>query len=765
MISDIERVLGGVPFASNLRLPGMLHCRVVRSSAPHARLVSVDADVARKMPGVHAVVTGSDLVADGRVGLCFGPVLHDQPVLAYDKVRYVGEPVAAVVARTAEAAEDAAATVSVTYEELPAVFAVHEALADGAPRLFDAAPPVDASFADISVHGDFGRNVVSTFKVVRGDVERALATADHVFEHRFSSPAVQHVPLETHACVAEWRGGRLTVHSGTQTPFIVRAQLAGIFGLPQASVRVVAPPLGGGFGAKTYANIEPLVAALAYLTGRPIGLHLSRDEEFVTVTKHAMEVTLRTGVSRDGLLVARHAVGYYNAGAYAGISPRKIVFGAYGINGPYAVPDVRHEMSAICTNTPPAGAYRGFAINQCAWAYESEMDIIADSLGMDPLELRMKNLLQSGDRFCTGETMGDVHFRELLGRVASAIGYGSRRRAVEAGHDGDTARGVGLSCIIEGTITPTTSTALVKLNADGSLGLLTGSVEMGQGVQVALRRMAAAALGIGLDSVSIAEVDTDTTPYDQQTTASRSVFSMGTAVERACEEIRHQLATLGGALLEAPGEVEVGGGRVVSLLDPGRALTYGEVVTRSGVGNLLGRGTFRTEGGLDPETGQGIGSVHWHQSAAAAEVEVDRRTGQVRVVTYRGAVHAGRVVDPVGAALQCEGGLTFGIGNTLFEELVFDRGQPVNATLADYMVPALTDMPDDYAFEILEDRADPAAEPHGLGEPLLPPVAPAIANALFDAVGVRVYDLPLTAEKVLRAVRERSDVEAAAEPE
>jgi CO/xanthine dehydrogenase Mo-binding subunit len=761
MIPDVDKVLGEIEFASDVRVRGMLHCRVVRSALPHARLVGVDTSQARTMPGVHAVVTGEDLRADGRLAALYGPVLHDQPILALDRVRYIGEPVAAVVAQTPEEAEEAAAAVMVEYAELPAVFTVHEATADGAPRLFDLDPEMDPGFADVSVRSDFKRNVCSSYRIVRGDAERALSQADEVFEHSFSSPAVQHVPLETHACVAIWRAGQLTVYTGSQTPFILRSQLAGIFGLPEASVRVIVPAIGGGFGAKTYATIEPLVAALAYLVQRPVRLHLSRSDEFVTITKHAMQVTLRTGVMRDGRIVGRQATGYYNAGAYTGITPRKIIFGAYGINGPYNIPHVRHEMSAVCTNTPPAGAYRGFGINQCAWAYETQMDMIASSLGLDPLELRQRNLLQSGDRFCTGESVGTVHFNELLGRVASSLGYPARRRP--PGGD-DLARGMGLSCIIEGTITPTTSTALVKLNGDGSVAILTGSVEMGQGIQHALRRIAATALGVPLEWVSCAEIDTALTPYDQQTTASRSVPSMGRALEAACEEIRDQLATLGRAMLGIQGEIVVQDGCAYGVEQPERRLTFAEIVSGSRAGNLLGRGSFRTEGGMDPDTGQGIASVQWHQSAAAAEVEVDRRTGHVRVVAYRGAVHAGRVIDPIGAALQCEGGLSFGLGNALFEELVFDNGQVVNGTLADYMIPALTDMPASFSYDIVEGTDEGDSEPHGLGEPPLPAVAPAIGNAIFDAVGVRLCDLPLSAEKVLRALAEQARDAAAPKP-
>ena len=756
MRSDVDSVLGRTGFASDVRLPGMLHCRLVRSPVPHARIVDIATEPARRLAGVHAVVTGDDLRRHGGMHMTFGPVLHDQPMLAVDVVRYVGEPVAAVVAETREAASEAASAVEMNFEPLPAVFSVRAALEDGAAHLFEEPPEVDPSFVDVAVHGDVSRNVCSRFRIVHGDAVRALERADHVFEHRFSSPAVQHVPLETHACVAVWQGSQLTVYSGTQTPFILRAQLARMFAVPQSRVRVIVPPMGGGFGAKAYPTIEPVAAALSLVTARPVRIHLTRDEEFVTVTKHAMEVTLRTGVSREGILVARHSVGHYNAGAYAGISPRKIIFGAYGINGPYAIQDALHEMYAVYTNTPPAGAYRGFAINQCAWAYESQMDMIAEALGVDPYELRMRNLLHDGDIFCTCEVMGGMHFADLLHRVAEGGGYRARRgranASIEAG--GDLARGVGLSCVIEGTITPSTSTALVKLDADGSVSVVTGSVEMGQGAQRALCSIAAEALGVDPSVVSAAEVDTDLSPYDQQTTASRTVSTMGRAVELACGELREQLVALGAPMLDTSRKVVAEAGAVRVKGDSLRSLEYSEVVRRAGVGNILGRGTVRTKGGLDADTGQGIASAHWHQSAAAAEVEVDRRTGRVRLVSYRGAVYAGRVVDPDGATLQCEGGLSFGVGNALMEELVFDDGQIVNGTLADYMLPSLSDLPPQRAFEIVSED-DPAAEPHGLGEPLLPPVAPAISNAVFDAVGVRIHDLPLTAERVLRALREQ----------
>jgi CO/xanthine dehydrogenase Mo-binding subunit len=748
-----DRVTGRTPFVVNHEVVGMLHCRLVRSTAAHATIRAVDTAAARSHPGVRAVVTGADLAARADLRIHFGPILRDQPVLAVDVVRFIGEPVVAVVADDPATAEEAAALVEVEYDHRPAVFDVEEAIAPGAPLLFESAPERDPAFADVTLRDDFARNICNTFSVVKGDAEAAMAAADLVFEDVFDSPAAGAAPLETHVVVADARPDRLTVWSSTQTPHITRRQLALLFDLPLNRVRVIVPAVGGGFGAKAYASVEPIAAVASQIVGAPVRLHLTREEEFVTSTKHAMRVRLRTGVNRDGRIVARQATAYYNSGAYAIVSPRKVMFGAYGISGPYAIPNVRADVHAVCTNTPPAGAYRGFAINQCAWAYEQQMDMIAERLGMDPVELRRINLLRGGDELCTGEVLEHAQFVELLDSAADRIGW-------EAGapveRHGDLVRAKGVSCVIEGTITPSTSAAAIRLNADGSVDVLTSSVEMGQGIRPALALSVAGRLGIDPDLVQVSYVDTDLTPYDQQTTASRSMFSMGRAVGVAADDAVEKVRKLAADVLEAdPDDLEVTDGRVRVAGHGGEGLSFGEVIVRSRVGDVLGEGTFSTDGGLDPYTGQGIGSVHWHQSVGAAEVEVDLATGRVRVLRYTGGVFAGQVVDPVGAAHQCEGCLVFGVGNALFEELVFDQGQLVNGSLADYMVPSLEDMPAAYDFELTEDRE--RGEVHGLGEPALPPVAPAIGNAVYRATGVRIRSLPISAEKVLRGLREAAE--------
>jgi len=754
MLDAVERVTGRVPYTIDIAVPGMLHARLLRSPLPHARIRSIDVTRARRVPGVVAVLTGADLVARGDLQPYFGPVFRDQPILAIDTVRHVGDPVVGVAAADLDAAQEALDLVDVEYDELPAVFSLEEALADGAPLVHEEPPRTGRTFADVIVDAEPGTNICNHFRLRKGDVEAGFGDADEVFDDVFSSPPVQHVPMETHACIADVRDGRVTLWVGTQIPFVVRSQIAEIFGIPQSRVRVIVPTLGGGYGAKCYPKIEPVTAALALAARRPVRLHLSREEEFVTVTKHAARIRLRTGVTRDGRIVARHNTCHFNTGAYGDIGPRLIKNGGYGTAGPHHVPNVWIDSYAVYTNLAPAGAFRGYGINQAAWAYESQLDLIADRLGIDPVELRRRNLLRDGDRVMTGEPMVDAHFHELLDRAASWIGWDGGA----AVRDGSRVRAKGVSVIIKGSVTPSTSTASAKLNEDGSLDLLTSSVEMGQGTHMTMALFAAERLGIPADRIHVTTPDTDVTPYDQQTSSSRTTHSMGTAVVGAVDDIRAQLVRLAAEELEiAPGDLELADGAVRPRGAPDRAIPFGELVRSSRSGNLLGSATFRTEGGLDPDTGLGIGSVHWHQAAGAAEVAVDLETGKVEILRYHAGVYAGRIMNPVQAELQTEGNVAFGVGQALFEEMVFDGGQLQNGNLGDYMIASVEDMPGELNTDVLEHRA--ANDIHGIGETSLPPVMAAVGNAVYHATGVRITDLPITPEKVLRGLRARATME------
>jgi CO/xanthine dehydrogenase Mo-binding subunit len=749
MLDARERVTGRTRYVIDYRPQGCLHARVLRSTLPHARLPRVDVTRAREMPGVVLAISGDDLRDRPEFSTHFGPVLRDQPLLAMDKVRFIGDPVAAVVAETDDAALEALEQIDVEYAELPGVFDAAEALADGAPIVHDEPPQAGTTFADVILNTTAGSNVCNHFKLRKGDVETGFAQADFIFEDTFRSPAVQHVPLETHACVAQVDASRVQVWATTQTPHVLRSQLAELFHRPVSAVRVVVPTLGGGYGSKCYPKIEPLTAVLAFLCGRPVRLQLTREEEFVTITKHGATIKLRTGVTRDGRIVARQSTCYFNTGAYADIGPRLIKNGGYATAGPYAIPNVWVDSFAVYTNIPPAGAFRGYGVSQAAWAYETQMDMIAHQLDMDPYALRRKNLLVDGDTFATGEVVHDCHFRELLETAARAIDWDWREAPRRTG---SKVRAKGLSCIIKGTVTPSTSTAVVKLNEDASLNVLTSSVEMGQGLKTAMAVLAAEALGLPVMSVTVSDVDTDVTPYDQQTSSSRSTFSMGMAVNGAMDDIRGQVLELAADQLEiAPEDLEIANGAVRVKGAPHREIGLGSLVRRSRSGNILGHGTFRTDGGLDSETGQGIGSVHWHQGAGAAEVEVDLETGKVEILRYHAAVYAGRVINPVQAELQTEGSVAFGVGQALFEEMVFDSGQLQTANLGDYMIASLEDLPE-IGHSILENPG--GGEIHGLGETSVPPVMPAVGNAVFRATGVRITELPITPARVLQALHE-----------
>ncbi len=734
---SVDRVTGAVPYAINLKLPGMLYAKVLRSPLPHARIVRLNASAAGTAPGVVGILTAADFGAPGAPSLLYGVREKDQPVVARDRVRYVGEPVALVAAETLEAAEAALALIEVEYEELPAIYQVEEAISGGALVLHDAYP--DNCF----IHG----------KLRHGDVEAGFAQADEVIEETFTSPLAQQASLEPHVTTAQWKDGELTVWTAAQAPYLVRSVLAEIFGLAPEAVRVVVPPLGGGYGGKGHVRIEPMVAALARKTAdRPVKLVLTRAEEFVTVTKHAARITIKTGFKRDGTFTARQVTLHWNGGAYADASPQLVLSGTVRSVGPYRIPAVHVDAYGYYTNMPPAAAYRGAMSSQTTWAYESHMDSIAHRLGIDPLELRRRNLLTSDEQFATGETLHDVHFVDCLQRCAQSISWDT---PIERG-EGIIRRGRGLAVMMKSTIATSRSECRLVIDAQGRITVYTSTVEMGQGAHTALAQIAADAVGVPFESVDVVGPDTAVTPFDSTTSASRSTSMMGTAILAGGAALKRKLIEAASPLLEVePDALSAQDGAVFVTASPGERLSYVDILKRSDLISLDAQGEHATKLGLDPETGQGIATPHWHQGAGACEVEVDTETGKVRVIRYVAASFAGRVVNPVLAELQNDGNVVFGLGPALLEEMIIDGGQVANANLSDYMIPSFQDVPPDLHSILVESEN---GEFHGIGEMTLPPVAPAIANAIYDAVGVRIRGLPITAEKVLRALMEQAHV-------
>lgn len=747
--SNVERVgihakvTGAVSYTADLQFPRQIFAKALRSPYPHARLIHIDAARAAAYPGVCAVVTRQDL-AD--LHPYFGTGVEDQPVVVIDKARYCGDIVAAVAAETRETAEEAVSLITAEYEELPPVTDVLEAAKLHASIIHEQ--HVDKSA---------GGNVHGIYRAASGDIGLGFAESDGLIENIYTLPAIQHGHIELHAVTAFWEpNGKLIVYTPCQTPSPLQEQLAKIFKLPLNRVRVIVPPVGGGYGGKNHARIEPLVALLARKARRPVTWVLTREEVFLTGRRFGATVKIKTGFKRDGRLWARKVDVYYDMGAYALSGPANTKNACIIAGGPYNIPHRDYATYAVYTNLPPAGPFRGVGASHVCWAYESEMDEIARRLGIDPLEIRLKNLLREGDRFITGETMHSVGISECVSKAAASIGW--QADAEQAARQAFVVRGKGLAVAIKSTSTPSTSAASVRLDADGSAVLLTSSAEIGQGTHTALAQIVGDVLGLPLDRVTVTFPDTDVTPYDKSTSSSRTTFHMGRAAQIAAEKIRAQLLEAAAMLLEARIEdLELKDLRCQVKGVPEKQLTFPQLfraVIGDTSGSLFGHHTLHTEGGVDAKTGQGKGSSFWFYSAAGAEVEIDTETGKVRVLKITAAVDVGKAIHPKQCDLQNEGSALAGLGSALFEEMRFDRGQPINATFLDYLLPSVHDHPSEFRSILVETpHPDGPFGAKGMGEAALPPIAPAIGNAVANALnGVRVRDLPIKPEKILAAL-------------
>jgi CO/xanthine dehydrogenase Mo-binding subunit len=734
-----ERVTGTLPLALDVRVPGMVHGKVVRSMVPHGVITEIETEAALEEPGVLAVVTGADLVAMP-IDPWFGAIRADQPVLAVDKVRYAGEPVAIVIAQERWQAQAAAELVFVDYDELDHVIDPVAAAADGAPKVHDSYPGNDC--------GDW--------RLEKGDVDTVFASAEHVYRGTYRTPIGSHVPMEPHVCVADWSDDRrLEVWTSAQAPHAVRAGLQGIFDVEDVSVRVL--NIGGAYGSKGQIKIEPMVACAARVVGRPVRIELDRDEVFATIGRSSATVELATAVDADGRILARDIDVVYNAGAYAVMSPFASGQGLVRAPGPYRIPHVRARSRAVYTNSVPTGPFRGAMTGQVCLAYELQLDEIAADLGLDRVEIRRRNVLRDGDEFATRETMHDMHYEELLRDTAAAIGWGEPSTPTAP----TRRRGKGLGLTLKSTITPSRSEARLLIDADGTFTLRSASTEMGQGASATVTILAAEALGVPADAITRHVVDTDLDPFDTTTASSRTTYSMGAAIADAARDVRARIDEM----LRTEGGQGAATHRDGGAVQPdGRWRSYAEILKEAGIDRIEGHGVFQSEGGLrdcDPQDVRGSTTVHWHQGSSAVEVEVDVETGHVSIVRAVGGAYAGRAISPTRVDQQNIGCVILGLGPALFEELTYDDGQPTNPNLSDYMIPSILDIPRDVASVTVESE-EPDPELHGVGEMAIPGVPGAVASAIHDAVGVWLREVPLTPEKVLRALAER---DAAAAPE
>ena len=699
------RITAGIRYPVDGGIPGEWHLRIIRSSVPAGRVTRFETSLLDE----DVVFITPDQV-DGLS--TFGCQIADQVVLTREP-KFVGDPIAAVVAPTLKDARVAASLVEVDYEERPAVFDELEALGVDSPLVHERHHTSESDSAYFDMRPQDGTNVCHRFRIrtagLQGRDEVAVVTdltdpddtladafadADVVVDEVFHTPAAAHVPMEPHATNAQWVGDRLEVVTGTQTPFNMRQDLAVIFGLAAEDVRVVVPPMGGAFGAKTFIRTEAITALAAKLTGRPVRCVLDRDEVFNEVTRHPATVRVKLGAKNDGTFVAKRIWAYVNTGAYADCGPGVAQKMGYAGVGPYRFDHVAVDSYCIYTNLPPGGAFRGYGAMQSVWASERVVDLMADRLGIDAVELRRTNLLQEGDVFCTGEVMHDSHFEELLDDAAAAVDWK---------RDGDRT-GKGIAIMLKGMQTPSKAEARIELLPDGRYEVQAATADMGQGASEMLTRLAAENLKCDLDQIVVCTPDTDRVPYDTRTTSSRSTHMMSRALADAARDL----------------------------------LTHGSI----------GHGYVSNDGGLDPDTGQGVASSHWHQGSASAQLTVDDDTGVISLGTLYASSYAGKVVNKHGAELQQEGSMILGLGTALFEELHFVDGQLTNPNLSDYNIASALDVAS-IRHRVME---VPGAEVHGLGETAVPPVPPAIGNAVAS-LGYDVHRLPMTPERVLAARR------------
>ncbi len=733
-VGGIGRVTGTQAYLADLDVSGVLHAKFVTVDCARARIDAVDASAALAMPGVHLVMTADDLPQPVPR---FGPQNADRPVLASGETKFHGDPVAIVVADTRDLAEAAAAAVRVDHEELPAVFTVAGALAPDAPLVQDPSlRPGDPRA---------GTNVLNEHRVGWGDIEAEAARAHVIVEGRYSFPIVTQFAIEPHAFMAAPDGDGLRVWSTIQHPNWLQKLIAGLVDMPLSKVRVIAPDPGGGFGGKQHAKYEPAVVFAALRLGRPVRLVLTLEESFQAARRAACESRVRTGFDRDGHILFQDIEADYLIGAYTDIADRVVGKGSYPAAGPYNVPAVRIAARSVLSHTLPSTAFRGFGNPQINWAVESTLDEGAQALGLDRLEIRLRNLARKGDRFIPFDTPCDGDWEQTVRLAAERAGWGT---PLPAG------RGRGIALGIKSGPTTGLSYSIVRLLVDGSVVVYAGTSDMGQGARTVFAQIAAQELGAPLDWVTVVMGDTAIVPYDQQTSASRSTVLMGNSVLAACRDIQGKLQAMAATVHGVdPAGVTVDAG-VVRLPD-GTELAPREVL-KTGLGKLGGELTGLGEARKNAEPGHPLsGSAAFFEfNCTVIEAEVDRETGDVTIDRHVTVSDVGKALNPLQVRMQDEGAAIMGLGHTLMEHYIFDdRGRIRNLGAIDYRIPTSMDLPRELRSEMVENADGPGPYgAKGMSEGALLCVAPAVAAAVREVIGVPIRDLPLTPERVWRAI-------------
>ncbi len=748
-IDGPAKVTGSAIYTFDRTLPGMLHAKILRSPHAHARIRKIDTSRALRLPGVRAVVTGEDL---GDLNPIYGVRIKDQPVLAMGKVRYVGDSVAAVVAEDEATAFKALALIDVDYEALPAVMTVAEAMAPGAPLLFEH-PQIPA----LRPHGETGEgiaepgpNLLYQFNHDSGDVDAAFAGCDHIFEDSFSFSRMTPYHMEPFVVLARTEGETVELWTCSQDPFLIRQDVANVFKIPDHLVRVHASFIGGGFGGKSFCKIEPLAVLLTKKTGRPVRLCLSMDENFLTLSQHSAILVLKTGVKADGSFVARDAKIYMDGGAYSDASALITDKAGYRLPGPYRWPALRTRAYAVRTTSVPAGSFRGFGGTQANFANESQIDMIARRIGLDPLAMRLKNVLGLGEKYLGRDTPIDSDFAMGLTNVATEVGYGRPRAK---------SKGIGLAVgFKDGGGEARAARGAVKVTVSGRVIVQAGTCEIGQGISTALCQVAAEVLNVPYEWVRYGEIDTDVTPYDQGTHASSGIAIGGTVVARAAEDAKQQILAFAAEMLGCGSDELVLKNWTVRRGSETIPLQPLAIEYFGGYGcEFIGRGFFKVN--EDLTTALNAKRLFWMPSWIGIEVDVDRETGRYTVTDFVVGTDAGRIINAAAIRGQVEGGALQGLGQAMFETLIYSGAKLATDTPLRYRIPLATDLPVRFRTVVEEHGMGPGPfGSKGVGESGILGVAAALANAIEDAVGVRITSLPITPEKILDALDAKAAV-------
>ena len=758
-IDAAVKASGAAQYADDIQFGvGLLHARIKRSPHPHARIKSIDTSKAKALPGVKAVVTGDDY--PGYIGL----YLRDRHIFCREFVRYVGDPVAGVAAISQEIAEKAVDLIDVEYELLEPVF-------DPEFGIKPEAPLIHPNLADYEVANFIfpspGTNISNHFKIRKGDVETAWKECAAIVEHKYRIPQIQHVPIEPHVAIAKVEeDGRLTLWGSSQSPFAQRNLIAQALGISQSDMRVIAPYVGGGFGSKAGVSMESLAVAIALkVKGRPVKLLLTREEEFYTTfVRQGLVAYFKMGCDADGKLLAMENTFYWDGGAYTEYGVNMTRAGGYSSSGPYEVPNIKTDSICVYTNHPVTGPMRGFGMPEMHAGLEQCIDELALQIGMDPVKFRRINCLKSGSILVTGNRMHPTGLPQCIEEVANAIGWGHKSPPSAA----NRRRGKGIALMWKAPAMPPNagSSAWVELTEDGRVNVGVGGQDLGQGAFTVSAQMAAAALGVPYEWVHVATpVDTQYSPYEWQTVASRLTWSMGNAIVNAARDARRQiLEVVARAWDEDPNNLDILNGVVISYqsereIPLKNVAIYG--LPKPGDqgwigGPVIGRGNFMPTyvTGLDPETGQGERAVvHYTTGAQAVEVEVDMDTGKVHVIRGVAAFDVGKAINPELVRAQMEGGFVQGLSSALFESMQLKEGVLQNPSFVDYRIATSTDIPEDFQAIIVEVPQDDGPwGARGIGEHAMVPTVPAIANAIYDAVGIRLDGPPFTSERVYLAM-------------